>query len=105
MGSMSASGHKGEIEISARVLEYHPHALMDHFIGGGHQSFGATTLEVLAPSHLNGSRLAIYHDPPAAEGSPWRKVGTALSFTIDAYLLAEGGQIFSGAANNLRSDP
>jgi hypothetical protein len=103
MGSMSASGHKGEIEIRARVVEYHPHALMDHFTGGGHQSFGATTLEVLAPSRLNGSRLAIYHDPPAAESSPWRKVGAVLTFTIDEDLLAEGGQIFSGAANNLRA--
>jgi hypothetical protein len=102
---MIGSGHKGEIDISARVVEYLPHALMDHFLGGGHQSFGATTLEVLAPSRLNGSRLVIYHDPPAAEGSPWRRVGAALSFTIDEDLLAEGGQIFSGAANNLRSGP
>jgi hypothetical protein len=102
---MSACEHTGEIEIRARVVEYHPHALMDRLAGGGHQSFGATTLDILAPSRLSGSRLAIYHEPPMADDSPWRRIGAMLSFTIDEHLLAEGRQVFSGAVNNLRSGP
>lgn len=100
---MSASGHQGEIEIRGRVVEYRPHALMDDFAGGGHQSFDAATLEILAPSRLRGSHLTIYQDQPAAEDSPWRRIGAVLRFTIDEGLLAGGGQIFSGAAGNLRS--
>lgn len=102
---MSPSGQKREIEIRGRVVDYRPHALMDDFAGGGHQSFDAATLEVLAPPRLRGSRLTIYQDPAAAADSPWRQVGAVLAFTLDEGLLAEGVQVFSGAAGNLRRVP
>ncbi len=102
---MGASGHQGEIEIRGRVVEYRPHALMDDFAGGGHQSFDAATIEILAPPGMGASRLVIYQDPSAAADSPWRQIGATLSFTIDRGLLAEGTQVFSGAARNLRWVP
>jgi hypothetical protein len=40
-----------------------------------------------------------------AEHGPWRTIGPVPSFTIDENLLAEGTQIFSAAANNLRAAP
>jgi hypothetical protein len=90
------------ISIRARVARYLTRALVNHFDGGRYEAFDATILEVLEPSRLTGCRLTIHHDRPAAEDGPWRTIGPVLSFTIDENLLAEGTQIFSAAANNLR---
>jgi hypothetical protein len=99
---MSSSDNSSKIEIRGRVVDYAISALMEDFAGGGHRSQDATTLEILAPPRLKGSRLTLYHDEPANADSPWRAIGATLNFTIDAALLNEGVQIFAGAAQNVR---
>lgn len=98
---MSAGKDLG-VEVRGRVLTYTPNALMDDFAGRGHQAFDATTIEILGPSRLKHRRLTIYHDEPVAEFSPWRAVGSTLSFAIDEDLLNEGAQAFTASARNLR---
>jgi hypothetical protein len=92
----------GDIEMRARVLRYRANAMMDDRAGGGHRSFDATTLEVLAPSRLNGNTLTIYHDRPMGEASPWRMAGAVLRFMIDEDLLKDSTQVFTAAARDLR---
>ena len=98
---MAAAQETG-IDVRGRVLSYRRSALMEDFAGGGHRSHDATTLEIHAPERVKGSRMVIYHDTPPDPQSIWREVGAMLEFHLDADLLAEGVQVFSGAAGKLR---
>ena len=82
--------------------DYSAGAMMEHDADGAHRSFDATVLELFAPPHLRGRALTIYHDAPLAQDSPWRAPGLVLNFTIDADLLAQGMQLFTGAVRDLR---
>jgi len=98
---MAAAQETG-IDVRGRVLSYRLSALMEDFSGGGHRSHDATALEIQVPERLKGSRLVIYHDTPPDPKSIWREVGATLEFHLDADLLAEGVQVFSGATGKLR---
>lgn len=99
---MNEVGGASEISMRGRVLGYGTSALMEDFAGGGHRSHDATTLELLDPPRLKGARLVIYHDTPADPQSLWRQIGATLDFHLDADMLADGVQVFSGAARDLR---
>ena len=99
---MNEVGGASEISMRGRVLGYGTSALMEDFAGGGHRSHDATTLELLDPPRLKGARLVIYHDTPADPQSLWREVGATIEFDLDAELLIDGVQIFSGAARHLQ---
>lgn len=102
---MNHSDHLGEVELTARVLEYATSALMEDFAGGAHRNHDATRLEIIEPTRVKGTRLVIYHDKAMPEYSPWRRVGTVLRFRIDEELIGAGMQTFSGAVRDLIADP
>ena len=97
-----AAQDASEVRIQGRVLKYGISALMEDFAGGGHRSHDATTLQIVAPPRLKDSRMVIYHDTPADPQSLWREVGATIEFDLDAELLIDGVQIFSGAARHLQ---
>jgi len=90
-----------DIGVRARVLGYSASAAIDDYADGTHQRFGATTLELLAPKRPGRSMLTIYHDGPVDERSPWRSIGSVLSFVLSEDLLEEGAQVFAAAARGL----
>ncbi len=99
---MGAARGRSEVRIQGRVLKYGISALMEDFAGGEHRSHDATTLQVLSPPGLKDTRMVIYHDTPADPQSLWREVGATIDFNLDAELLVDGVQIFSGAARDLQ---
>lgn len=96
---MSNEPDAGAVEVLGLVLEFKASAMVDRYAGGGHRSFGASTLELLAPPRLKGRRLAVYHDHAPPED--WRSVGAVLAFSIDAHYLDGDRQIFAGAVRGL----
>jgi hypothetical protein len=92
-----------EVELRALVAGYDASAAVDDYDDRTHQRFGATRLEILAPERLKHRILAIYHDSPVDNSSPWRAIGSVLSFSLDQELLEEGVQVFAAAARGVRA--
>ena len=91
------------LKIIARVLQYTPEAMHDHFDDGYFAAYDATRVCILHPRELAGRTLAVYHQEPAELNSPWRAENKILQFEIAEHTLkARSTTLFAGAASKLK---
>ena len=91
------------IEIEAVVTKFIPNAMSDYYDSGDFVVYDATVLEILAPAHLRGNELTIFHNEAVPPHSPWRDINRKLWFSIEEEYLTSGNLIFDGALQNLRT--
>jgi hypothetical protein len=89
------------ITIEAVVRKFIPDAMSDHYVSGGFASYDATELKIVAPHHLKGRTITVFHGVSPVAGSPLRKPNKKLQFSIQTSYLAENQTLFDGAISNI----
>ncbi|HBY95510.1 MAG TPA: hypothetical protein DEP84_16400 [Chloroflexi bacterium] len=90
------------IEVEATVIEFIPNAMHDEFDSGAFASYDATRLRLLAPPHLRGNTLTIYHNESPAATSPWREINRKMRFSMKEGDLKGEQLLFDGAVYDVR---
>jgi hypothetical protein len=72
-------------QVVAVVVGYIPGLLHYDYADGYSESHDGTELTILSPERLAGRPLFIYHNQPITdEGSPWKKAGARVRFSLPA---------------------